>query len=101
MGSTAYGSLIIDSELNIVGFNKDMEALCPEIKAGEKCYDVLAKNNKQCAACPVISKDVHYCANTDRCSYSDFTEVSLTPEHRLYMLTFKMDGHSIRVPSDI
>ena len=49
MGSTAYGSLIIDSELNIVGFNKDMEALYLGIMAGEKCYNILAKNNKQCA----------------------------------------------------
>ena len=73
MGNTAYGSLIIDSELNIVGFNKDMEALYPEIKAGDKCYNLLANNNKQCAACPIISRDVHYYASTDRCPYSDIS----------------------------
>ena len=93
MGSIAYGSLIIDSEFNIVGFNKDMEDLCPGISTGKKCFEVLAKNNKPCPVCPITAKDVHYCAKSDRCAYTDFNEVSLTSENKLYMLTFKSVAH--------
>ena len=101
MGSIAYGSLIIDSEFNIVGFNKDMEDLCPGISTGKKCFEVLAKNNKPCPVCPITAKDVHYCAKSDRCAYTDLNEVSLTSDNKLYMLTFKSVAHEVKVPSDI
>lgn len=101
MGSSLFGSLIIDSELNIVGFNKDMEMLYPGIGIGKKCYEVLPKNNKPCSVCPITAKDVNYCAKSDRCAYTDFNEVSLTPLHKLYMLTFKSEAHDVKVPSDI
>ena len=89
MNKALFGSLIVDHELNIVGFNKDMEALYPAISAGEKCYEVLAEGHKPCAACPIAAKDVHSCANNDKCPYTDIAEVSLTPENKLYMLSFK------------
>ena len=89
MNKALFGSLIVDHELNIVGFNKDMEALYPAISAGEKCYEVLAEGHKACAACPIAAKDVHSCANNDKCPYTDIAEVSLTPENKLYMLSFK------------
>lgn len=34
MSDALFGSLIIDSELNIMGFNKDMETLFPKINTG-------------------------------------------------------------------
>ena len=37
MRDTFLGSIIIDSQLNIIGFNKDMETLFPKICKGEKC----------------------------------------------------------------
>lgn len=89
MESTFSGSIIIDSKLNIIGFNKDMEVLFPRVRTGEKCYSILAENSKPCAVCPIFAKDVRNCADTDKCPYTDITEVSLTPEQKLFMLTFK------------
>lgn len=101
MSDALFGSLIIDSELNIVGFNKDMETLFPKINTGEKCYRVLSENGKPCSCCPIAARDVHHCATIDRCSFSDITELSLTPERRLYMLNFKSETPARKVPSDV
>ena len=101
MSDALFGSLIIDSELNIVGFNKDMETLFPKINTGEKCYKVLSENGKPCSCCPIAARDVHHCATTDRCSFSDITELSLTLERRLYMLNFKSETPARKVPSDV
>ena len=101
MGNSIFGSLIIDSELNIVGFNKDMETLFPNIITGEKCYKILAENNNPCAVCPIMAKDVHSCAASDTCSCDDISEVSITPQQKLYMLTFRSEAFKAKVPSEI
>ena len=101
MGNSIFGSLIIDSELNIVGFNKDMETLFPNIITGEKCYKILAENNNPCAVCPIMAKDVHSCAASDTCSCDDISEVSITPQQKLYMLTFRAEALKAKVPSEI
>ena len=90
MDNAIFGSLIIDHELNIVGFNKDMATLYPNITAGEKCYKVLAENHKPCALCPLTAKDVQSVSTTDKCSYTDIAEVVFTPECKHYMLTYKV-----------
>ena len=101
MGNSLFGSLIIDSELNIVGFNKDMETLFPNIITGEKCYKILAENNKPCAVCPIMAKDIHSCAASDTCSCDDVSELSVTPQQKLYMLTFRSEALKAKVPSEI
>ena len=58
MRDTFLGSIIIDSQLNIIGFNKDMETLFPKICHGEKCYSVLAEGSTPCIGCPISSKDI-------------------------------------------
>ena len=89
MGSLLSGSLIIDSDLNIIGFNRDMETLFPKIRTGEKCYSLLVAGTKPCAACPIIASDVHRCSKADICPYSDINEIHLTEQRTLYMLSFK------------
>lgn len=89
MGSLLSGSLIIDANLNIIGFNRDMETLFPKIQTGEKCYSLLVEGNKPCVACPIIASDVHRCSKADICPYSDINEIHLSEQRTLYILSFK------------
>ena len=100
MRDTFLGSIIIDSQLNIIGFNKDMETLFPKICKGKKCYSVLAEGSVPCVACPISSKDVKHYTNTAKCPYTDITEVSITPENKLFMLTFKSGANKIKPEPD-
>ena len=49
------GVYIIDSEYNIVGFNKTAEEIYPMLRKNEKCYKVLMNGEKPCAICPVYN----------------------------------------------
>ena len=49
------GIYIIDSEYNIVGFNKTAEEIYPMLRKNEKCYKVLMNGEKPCAICPVYN----------------------------------------------
>ena len=100
MRDTFLGSIIIDSQLNIIGFNKDMETLFPKICKGEKCYSVLAEGSTPCIGCPISSKDINHYTDTAKCPYTDITEVSITPENKLFMLTFKSGANKIKPEPD-
>ena len=78
-----------------------METLFPNIITGEKCYKTLAENNNPCAVCPIMAKDVHSCAASDTCSCDDVSELSVTPQQKLYMLTFRSEALKAKVPSEI
>ena len=56
MEKLSSGTYVIDSDYNIVSFNKTAEMLYPMLRKGEKCYKVLMDRDCPCEVCPVYHK---------------------------------------------
>ena len=104
MTDSLSGTIVLDSELYIISFNKAAAALFTDIQTGKKCYQVLQQSHSACENCPILFFG-HSCSASScpaaKCAYDDLTEVPLDDKRKLYMLSFKSIMVSSRVPAQV
>ena len=56
MDGIALGTIIIDSDYNVVEYNQPVQKIIPNIAKNAKCYHALLGKDEPCSFCPVIRK---------------------------------------------
>ena len=87
MKGIALGTIVIDSDYNVVDFNEPVQKLIPTMVKNEKCYKALLGKEEPCTFCPVIRKQDCVVALPDSNTES-MLEIALPNGRSQHVLSF-------------
>lgn len=87
MKGIALGTIVIDSDYNVVDFNEPVQKLIPTMVKNEKCYKALLGKEEPCTFCPVIRKQDCVVALPDSNTES-VLEIPLADGRKQHVLSF-------------
>ncbi|MGM9528474.1 MAG: EAL domain-containing protein [Phascolarctobacterium sp.] len=87
MNGIALGTIVIDSDYNVVDFNEPVQKLIPTMVKNKKCYKALLGKDEPCSFCPVIRKQDCVVALPDSNTES-VLEIPLPDGRKQHVLSF-------------
>ena len=86
MDGIALGTIIIDSDYNVVEYNQPVQKLIPAIAKNAKCYKALLGKDEPCSFFPVIRKQD--CVALPESDTESVLELALPGGDKQHVLSF-------------
>ena len=86
MDGIALGTIIIDSDYNVVEYNQPVQKIIPNIAKNAKCYHALLGKDEPCSFCPVIRKQD--CVALPESATESVLEITLPAGKKHHVLSF-------------
>ena len=86
MDGIALGTIIIDSDYNVVEYNQPVQKIIPNIAKNAKCYHALLGKDEPCSFCPVIRKQD--CVALPESATESVLEITLPAGNKHHVLSF-------------
>lgn len=93
MDSITLGTVILDTNCNIVDFNEAAVKAIPKLVKGQKCYSTLVHKDKPCVFCPLLKKECAQELAAGTVSES-VIPVSMPNGEKLHVVSFVVDKKS-------